>query len=184
MNLITRILRSFFHSLQPTNHIPRFKDGGLTMGRDVSILPDVEIDYSHYWHVSIGDEVTLAPGVRIIAHDASTKRHLGYTRIAKIVIEKRVFVGACSIILPGATIGENSIIGAGSVVTGSIPPNVVAAGNPAKAICPLEDFLAKRAAELKTAPLFGSEYTLDGGVTKEMRLAMNEKLGSGFGYVE
>ena len=122
--------------------------------------------------------------MRIIAHDASAKRHLGYTRIAKIVIEKRVFVGACSIILPGVTIGENSIIGAGSVVTGSIPANVVAAGNPAKVICSLEDFLAKRASELKTAPVFGAEYTLPGGITKEMRLEMNRKLGSGFGYIK
>jgi maltose O-acetyltransferase len=163
---------------------PRFQEGGLTIGRGVAILHDVEIDQSHHWHISIGDEVTLAPGVRIIAHDASTKRHLGYTRIAKIVIEKRVFVGAGSIVLPGVTIGENSIIGAGSVVVHSIPPNVVAAGNPAKVICTLEEFLAKRAAELKTVPVFGAEYTVDGGVTKEMRLAMNEKLGSGFGYVE
>ena len=65
-----------------------------------------------------------------------------------------------------------------------LPAVTAQADSKPKVICTLEEFLAKRAAELKTVPVFGSEYTLDGGVTKEMRLAMNEKLGSGFGYVE
>ena len=51
-----------------------------------------------------------------------------------IVIENDVFIGAQSIILKGVTIGANSIIGAGSVVTKNISPNVIAAGNPCKVI--------------------------------------------------
>ena len=185
---LRRIVRSLFvpifRSVLKRDWLSEYIDGGLEVGRDVAILPDVYIDYSHYWHVSIGDEVTLAPYVKIIAHDASTRRHLGYTRIGKIRIEDRVFVGAGSIILPGVTIGQNSIIGAGSVVTSSIPENVVAAGNPAKVICTLEAFLAKREAEMHKVPLFGPEFRLDRGVTNEMRTSMNLAIGSGFGYVE
>jgi maltose O-acetyltransferase len=51
-----------------------------------------------------------------------------------IIIKKNVFIGSRSIVLGGVTIGENSIIGAGSVVTKDIPPNVLAGGNPCKVI--------------------------------------------------
>ena len=51
-----------------------------------------------------------------------------------IHIGKRVWIGSGSILLPGVTIGDNSIVGAGSVVTKDVPPNVIVAGNPAKFI--------------------------------------------------
>ena len=59
------------------------------------------------------------------------------------VIGKNVFIGMNSVILMGAAIGDNVIVGAGSVVSGSIPSNSVCAGNPAKVICSLEQFLDK-----------------------------------------
>ena len=51
-----------------------------------------------------------------------------------IHIGKRVWIGSGSILLPGVTIGDNSVVGAGSVVTKDVPPNVIVAGNPAKFI--------------------------------------------------
>lgn len=66
-----------------------------------AMLEDVVIDPSHLWHIVIGNDVTLAPRVQILAHDASTKRHLGWTRIGKVTIGDRVFVGTSTIILPG-----------------------------------------------------------------------------------
>ena len=51
------------------------------------MLPGVVIDYSHSWHITIGDDVTLAPHVHILAHDASTKMHLNYARIGKVRID-------------------------------------------------------------------------------------------------
>ena len=55
-----------------------------------------------------------------------------------IHIGKRVWIGSGSMILPGITIGDNSIVGAGSIVTKDVPPNVIVAGNPAKFIKNIE----------------------------------------------
>jgi acetyltransferase-like isoleucine patch superfamily enzyme len=56
-----------------------------------------------------------------------------------VIIENNVWLGVNVTVLKGITIGENSVIGAGSVVTKSIPPNVIAAGNPCKVIKPLNN---------------------------------------------
>jgi maltose O-acetyltransferase len=147
------------------------------------MLEDVVIDPSHVWHITIGDDVTLAPRVQILAHDASAKRHLNYTRIGKVSIGNRVFVGASAIVLPGVIIGSDVIIGAGSVVTGDIPDGSVAAGNPARVISSLSAFLEERKAESCTVPCFGEEYTLRGNVTKEKKIEMNTKMSNRYGYV-
>ncbi len=57
------------------------------------------IDSSHCWLIQIGDNVTLAPGVHVLAHDASTKRSLGYTKIGIGQGGNNVFGGAHSVIL-------------------------------------------------------------------------------------
>jgi len=156
---------------------------GLVVGRNFAMLEDVFIDPSHMWHIEIGNDVTLGPRVQILAHDASTKRHLGRTRIGKVVIGDQVFVGASSIILPGVTIGSNVIIGAGSIVTRDIPGGVVAAGNTARVLCPLSEFLERRTAEMASSPNFGIEYTIRGNITEQRKDEMNVRMKNRFGYV-
>lgn len=107
----------------------------------------VIIDPSHCNHITIGDNVTLAPRVHIIAHDASTYLFLGKTRAADVTIGNDVFVGASLIILPGVTIGNRVVIGAGSVVTKDIPDNSVAVGNPARVICTIDEYIGKERAK-------------------------------------
>jgi maltose O-acetyltransferase len=156
---------------------------GLVVGHNFAMLEDVSIDPCHTWHIVIGNDVTLAPRVQILAHDASTKRHFGRTRIGKVSIGDRVFVGASSIILPGVTIGSDVIIGAGSVVTGDIPDGVVVAGNPARVLCPLTEFLKRRSAEMAVSPEFGMEYTIRGNITEQRKADMNARMKNRFGYV-
>jgi maltose O-acetyltransferase len=156
---------------------------GLIVGRNFVMLEDVVIDPSHIWHIVIGNDVTLAPRAQILAHDASTKRHLGRTRIGKVAIGDRVFVGASTVILPGVTIGSDVIIGAGSVVAEDIPSGVVAAGNPARILCPLTEFLERRSAEMASSPNFGREYTLRGNITEQRKAEMNARMKNRFGYV-
>ena len=95
--------------------------------------------------IEIGNNVTIAPGCRFITHDNSVSKVIPDVTdvFGKIVIEDNVFIGANSILLPGIRIGGNSIIAAGSVVTKSVPIGVVVAGNPAKIICTIEEYVAK-----------------------------------------
>lgn len=88
----------------------------------------VQFDFTHPRGIHIGPESYVAFGAVILTHDMTRGLHAD-TRIGA-----RCFVGAHSIILPGLTIGDGSIVGAGSVVTESVPPGVIVAGNPARVI--------------------------------------------------
>jgi len=87
--------------------------------------------------ILIGEEVQIAPGVHIYtaSHplDAATRRS-GLESAHPVVIEDGVWLGGRSIICPGVTIGENTVVGAGSVVTKDLPSNVLAVGNPCRII--------------------------------------------------
>ena len=91
--------------------------------------------------VTIGPHCLLGDGVLILDSDfhalAAADRHVRPGRSAAVILEENVFVGSRAIVLKGVTIGRNSVIGAGSVVVASIPPDVIAAGNPAKVLRPL-----------------------------------------------
>lgn len=87
--------------------------------------------------VTIGNNVFVAPNVGIYTAghplDAS-RRNEGLEFALPVTIGNNVWVGASVVILPGVFIGDNSVIGAGSVVTRNVPPNVVAVGNPCKVL--------------------------------------------------
>jgi maltose O-acetyltransferase len=91
--------------------------------------------------VAIGARVLVGDAVLIVDsdfHDLSAAgRHEAPPLAAPVVIEDNVFLGSRVVILKGVTIGKDSVIGAGSVVVRSIPPGVIAAGNPAKVLRPL-----------------------------------------------
>jgi|SoiMethySBSTD1v2_1073268.scaffolds.fasta_scaffold945229_1 maltose O-acetyltransferase len=87
--------------------------------------------------VSIGDRTQIAPGVQLLAadhpRDAETRRDL--LELARpISIGSNVWIGGAAIVLPGVSIGEDSIIGAGSVVTRDVPSGVLAFGNPCRVV--------------------------------------------------
>lgn len=158
-------------------------ENGLKVGKNFNMEAQCIIDSSHCWHITIGDNVTLAPRVYILAHDSSTNMHVGYTKIGKVSIGDYVFVGASSIILPGVNIGSRVIVGAGSVVSKDIPDNSVAVGNPAKVVATLDEYLAKIKAEMESYPLFDENYTLRKDVSDAMKDEMNEKMSKRFGYI-
>jgi acetyltransferase-like isoleucine patch superfamily enzyme len=98
------------------NLMIKSEGAGITIGRDGLFGPNVEI-FDTDFHA-------LAPD----------RRHDGVSRKAPVQIGDNVFVGMSVKILKGVTIGSDSVIGAGSVVTSSIPAGVIAAGNPARVV--------------------------------------------------
>ena len=87
--------------------------------------------------VTFGDNVMIAPNVSIYAaghpiHPVS--RNSGYEYGIPVTVGNNVWIGGSVVILPGVTIGDNTVIGAGSVVTKDVPANVIAAGNPCRVL--------------------------------------------------
>ena len=158
---------------------------GLKIGRNFRRNEHCIIDQSHCWLIEIGDNVTLAPRVHILAHDASMWYECGYTKIAPVHIGNNVFIGAGSIIMPGVTIGDNSIIGAGSVVLHDIENCSVVAGNPAKKISSYTAYIAKHNEFLQNKPCFDDSYTLRNPTFSDKQKQEQHKIveKNEFGYV-
>lgn len=150
--MIKQILRKLIYREKSSGekYIAYCKRGGATIGNNVTVYSakNTTIDETSLQHIFIGDNTQITAGVIILAHDYS------YSVLGNIygelprqqrdtIIGKNVFIGMNSIILMGSNIGDNVIIGAGSVVSGRIPSNTVCAGNPAKIICSLDQFLVK-----------------------------------------
>ncbi|MBR0082237.1 MAG: acyltransferase [Clostridia bacterium] len=158
---------------------------GLVVGKNFKRLNQVIIDDSHCWLIEIGDDVTLAPRVHLLAHDASTKTFLGYTKIGRVTIGNRVFIGAGTVVLPGVTIGDDVIIGANSTITHDVPSGVVAAGCPARVLCTTEEYLAKERARMADGPCYDESFTLRGNITQEQKQQQKDDLAGGrIGYVD
>lgn len=183
--MIFSFIRKVLQRVRGVQNIDKLIERGLTMGTNVKIMGGVIIDPSHCWHITIGNNVTFAPNVHVLAHDASTKAFLNYTKVANVHIGNDVFVGAGSIILPGVSIGNNVIIGAGSVVSRSIPEYSVAVGNPAKVISGLKAYLDKETARMTVNNCFNESFTLRSVLTKQQQNTLVEVAAQhGIIYIE
>ena len=91
--------------------------------------------------VAIGDLVMIGPNVNIITsgHALSPSQRRTYIEAKPIVIEKNVWIATGATIIGGVTVGENSVVAAGAVVTKDVPPNSLVAGVPAKVIRSLQE---------------------------------------------
>jgi len=156
------------------SYLGYLKNKGLAIGENTNILEPFFFDPQHCFLISIGDNCTLAPNVRLIAHDASSKQHLGFTRIGKITIHNNCFIGDSVIVLPNVSIGPNTIIGAGTVVNKDVPGNVVAAGNPVKVLCSLQDYTDKISRSAKAKGVYGDEFLLENITQDRMKEMLNE----------
>mgnify|MGYP003303411670 CR=1 FL=1 len=134
------------------NSIELLRKRGVRIGNNVDIL-NSNIDGCHGFLISIGNNVTIT-GATLLAHDASTKKFLGYSKVGRIDIGNNVFIGNGAIILPNTHIGNQVIIGAGSVVGKNIPDNSVVIGNPCKILCSFDEYIEKPISEEKIKKIF------------------------------
>ncbi len=140
----------------------RLKAMGMKIGRDVWLPEDTWIDVPHCNLISIGDHCGFGSQCVILAHDAQMDEFLDAARVGRVTIHESSHIGARTIILPGVEIGPRTIVGAGSLVAKSLPPDTVCAGSPAKVICSLSEYLDKHRQQMKAGPTFPFiEYVRD-----------------------
>lgn len=126
-----------------------------SVGGDVTIRPPLRVDYGYQLHIGprtfanfglialdvgridIGADVQIGPNVQLLTptHPVDPEpRRAKWESAAPIRIGDNVWLGGGVIVCPGVSIGENTVVGAGSVVTRDLPADVVAAGNPSRVI--------------------------------------------------
>jgi acetyltransferase-like isoleucine patch superfamily enzyme len=123
-----------------------FRSCGVEIGEGVDIFgPRLFTFGSEPYLVSIGNQVTISHSVDFITHDGAVRvaraEFSGAYLYGRIKVGDNCFLGAHSILLPGARVGPASIIGSGAIVTGEIPPGVVAIGAPARPVKTVEEYV-------------------------------------------
>lgn len=154
MNKFKKIYFGLFpHRMKSADFIEKLREKGVEVGEGTHFFgpAKTEVDVQRPWLLHIGAYCKIASGVVILTHDYSRsvlRRAYGEVigEAGQTWIGDNVFIGINSIILMGAHIGNNVVVGAGSVVSGRVPDNSVVAGVPARVICTLDDFYQKRMA--------------------------------------
>jgi maltose O-acetyltransferase len=157
---------------------------GMRAGTGTAAEHGVLLDPAFCWLIDIGEHCTFAPYATVLAHDAGTRRGLGYTRLGRVRIGDRVFVGAHALVLPGITVGDDAVIGAGAVVTRDVAAGSVVAGSPARELTTVAAYTERHRPRLTERPSWSLEWTLAGGITPEQREQMRSALADGEGYIQ
>ncbi len=144
----------------------------MRLGVKPHIASPVYIDGLYPWLITIGDYVTLGPYASVITHDSSLHHHTGTTRLGRVDIGDRVYVGVGAILLPGTVIGEDSVVGAGAVVHGEVPPGSLVSGNPGQ-VSPIKAVAAwYRASAARSPNWSGRDVALTEAEKHEQREAL------------
>jgi acetyltransferase-like isoleucine patch superfamily enzyme len=155
---LSRVKYRIMKRIRGTVHASRAL--GCSIGDNCRILSDIAT--SEPWLVTIGDRVTVSSGVRFITHDGTGWLYRDEKgrrfRYAPVRIGSDVFIGANVVVLPGVTVGDRCVIGAGSVVTRSIPDGTVVAGNPARPLGSWDDLQARLASWPSETEMTGASY--------------------------
>ncbi|SNT40731.1 acyltransferase [Rhodococcoides kyotonense] len=152
---LLRLLNRVDQGLYMTVVLAVLRRTGLSVvGRPLWISSSVFLDHSGPGSISFGDRCVVSDSVKILTHDFSLDRIAEARgdlpadeelyRRAPVSIGARAFIGLGVIIMPGVSIGDDAIIGAGSVVTQSVPAKEVFAGNPARRVCTTDDLWDRR----------------------------------------
>lgn len=170
-NKIKDILKKIVYKERASSdtYVEFLRKKGMSIGENVEIFNPRRtiIDEQYPWMIEIGDNVKITDGVIILTHDFSWSVIKNYNKClgellgasGKVVIGNNVFIGMNSIITRDVKIGDNVIIGVGSIVTKDCDSGYVYAGNPAKKISSLDEFINKRRnLQLNEARILAKEY--------------------------
>ncbi|WP_312075171.1 acyltransferase [Chryseobacterium sp.] len=148
MNVLYRIvlkIHSYWRNLYNKSYIETCKARGMKVGKDV-IFIEAPAFGSEPYLIEIGDRTKITAGCTFINHDGamyvirSMEKYKDARNFGRIKLGENCFVGNNCTFLPGSRMGNNCILGAGSVLNSSMPDNSVYAGVPAKFICTIEEY--------------------------------------------
>ena len=96
--------------------------------------------------ITIGSNCALTKGVKIFTHGGALvarRKYPNYDVFGMVEVGDYCYIGTNSLIMPGVKIGNGSMVAAGSVVTKSVPPNMVVGGNPARILCTVDEYIER-----------------------------------------
>lgn len=142
MSILSRLKSAYRKAIWSYERQARYV--GVTLGENNFIA-------TRFWGtepylITIGSHCQITGGVRIYTHGGAGAVRRWYPKFdtfGKVTIGDYVYIGNHSLIMPGVTIGNNVLVAAGSVVTKSVPDNIVVGGNPARYICTIEEYLER-----------------------------------------
>ena len=153
---LIKFIGRFNHPLYMKHYVTFLKKCGMDIqtgdNAPIYIAINASFDGKDFSKIHIGKDVVISGDVRVLTHDYSIARALqsigvDMTKEAYLLkdvyIDENCFIGAKSILLPGTRIGKNVVVGAGSVVRGSIPDDSVVIGNPATIIEKTSEYAKK-----------------------------------------
>lgn len=120
---------------------PFYTTGGLEINVGRNVFVNQNCTFYDLGGLDIADDVMIGPNVSIITsgHPLEPSQRRASVIARPVVIERNVWIASGAIIIGGVTVGENSVIAAGAVVTRDVPPNSLVGGNPARVIRSLAD---------------------------------------------
>ncbi len=154
LNRLLKKLQWYYYTSNSERFLDKLRMGGVRIGRRTyCIAPKtVQIDTTRPELLEIGEHVFIHKGTIILTHDWASwcfveKYNEFIPAHSKVKIGNNVWFGENVTVMPGVTIGNNVIVGIGSIVTKSIPANSVAVGIPARVVCTIDEYFEKRKAK-------------------------------------
>ncbi len=145
MNIIKILINFIQHRKNPVSYAKKI---GVNIGKNCRIIGP-QVWGSESYLITLGDNVNISFDCAFITHDGAISiikkdpKYRNVLKFGKINIGSNCFIGCRSTIMPGVTIGDYSIVAAGSVVTKDIPSGEIWGGNPAKFIQTTEKYAEK-----------------------------------------